>query len=61
MDISIIAPIGGIVALLFAIYLFFNVKKQSPGNEKMIELSNAIREGSMAFLKSEYKVLIIYG
>jgi len=60
MDISIIVPIGGIVALLFATYLFFTVKKQSSGNEKMKELSDAIREGAMAFLKSEYKVLVIF-
>ena len=60
MDISIIVPIGGIVALLFATYLFFTVKKQSPGNEKMQELSAAIRKGAMAFLKSEYKVLIVF-
>lgn len=60
MDIFLIVPIGGVVALLFATYLFFTVKKQSPGNEKMQELSNAIREGAMAFLKSEYKVLIVF-
>ncbi len=60
MDISIIVPIGGIVALLFSTYLFFTVKKQSSGNEKMKELSGAIREGAMAFLKSEYKVLVIF-
>jgi len=60
MDISIIVPIGGIVALIFATYLFSNVKKQSSGNEKMKELSGAIREGAMAFLKSEYKVLVIF-
>ncbi len=60
MDISVIVPIGGIVALLFSTYLFFTVKKQSSGNEKMKELSGAIREGAMAFLKSEYKVLIIF-
>jgi len=60
MDISIIVPIGGIVALLFATYLFFTVKKQSSGNEKMRELSGAIRDGAMAFLKSEYKVLVIF-
>jgi len=60
VDISIIVPIGGIVALLFATYLFFTVKKQSPGNEKMQELSAAIRKGAMAFLKSEYKVLIVF-
>jgi K(+)-stimulated pyrophosphate-energized sodium pump len=62
MDISAAAaaPIGGLVALIFAIFLYFNVKKQSPGNEKMQELSSAIRQGAMAFLKSEYKVLIIF-
>jgi len=60
MDISIFIPIGGLAALLFAIFLYMMVKKQSPGNEKMQELSNAIREGAMAFLKSEYKVLIVF-
>ena len=60
IDISIIAPIGGFISLLFAAFLFFNVKKQSTGSEKMREISNAIREGAMAFLKSEYKVIIIF-
>jgi K(+)-stimulated pyrophosphate-energized sodium pump len=59
-DISLIAPVGGILALLFAFYLYTSVKKQSPGNEKMKELSSAIRSGAMAFLKSEYKVLVIF-
>jgi len=53
-------PIGGFIALLFAIYLYLNVSKQDPGNEKMREISKAIREGAMAFLNSEYKVLMIF-
>jgi len=60
MDMSIIVPISGIFALFSAILLFYFVKKQSAGNEKMQELSSAIRKGSMAFLKSEYKILIIF-
>jgi len=60
MDLLIIAPVAGILALIFAAILYIIVKKQSPGNEKMQELSNAIRKGAMAFLKSEYKVLIIF-
>ena len=60
LDITILAPIGGVLALLFALYLFYSVKKQSPGNEKMKELSSAIRVGAMAFLKSEYKVLVVF-
>jgi len=60
MDLFILAPIGGIVSLIFAIILYISIKKENPGNEKMKELSKAIREGAMAFLKSEYKVLIIF-
>ncbi len=60
MDLSILAPIGGIIALFFAAFLYFNVKKQSSGNKKMKELGSAIREGAMAFLNAEYKVLIIF-
>ena len=60
MDLTIIVPILGLLALIFAVYLYFSVKKQSPGNEKMQELSNAIRQGAMAFLKSEYKVLVVF-
>ncbi len=60
MDLSLFVPICGILALFFATFLYLSVKRQSSGNEKMIELSNAIRKGAMAFLKSEYKVLIIF-
>jgi len=60
IDISIVVPIGGLIALIFALFLYFSVKKQSPGNEKMQELSGAIRKGAMAFLKSEYKVLVVF-
>ena len=60
IDISILAPIGGVIALIFSAILFFRVKKQSPGNKKMQELSSAIRKGAMAFLKSEYKVLVVF-
>ena len=61
MNMSVIIPsVGGILALLFAVFLFYTVKKKSPGNETMRELSNSIRDGAMAFLKSEYKVLIIF-
>jgi len=60
MDMSILAPIGGIAGLIFAIILYISIKKENPGNEKMKDLSKAIREGAMAFLKSEYKVLVIF-
>ena len=36
------------------------VLKQDPGNEKMQEISQATQEGAMAFLKAEWRVLIIF-
>ncbi|OGS41400.1 MAG: sodium-translocating pyrophosphatase [Euryarchaeota archaeon RBG_13_31_8] len=60
MDLSIIVPISGLIALLFAVYLVYKIRRQSSGNEKMREISNAIREGAMAFLKSENKILVVF-
>ena len=53
-------PLGGLIALLFAAFLYFRVSKQDPGNSKIRELTKAIREGAMAFLNSEYKVLMVF-
>ncbi|MCB1023433.1 MAG: sodium/proton-translocating pyrophosphatase, partial [Acidobacteria bacterium] len=36
------------------------VSKQATGEENMVELSNYIAEGAMAFLKAEWKVLAIF-
>ncbi|MEF8879590.1 MAG: sodium-translocating pyrophosphatase [Candidatus Thermoplasmatota archaeon] len=60
MDLSIMIPISGIIALFFGIYLYFSVKSQDAGNEKMQQISGSIREGAMAFLNSEYRVLIVF-
>lgn len=58
MDLVYIAPGAGLVALLFAAYLANSVLKESPGNAKMQEISQAIFEGAMAFLNRQYKTLI---
>ncbi|PIS39502.1 MAG: sodium-translocating pyrophosphatase [Candidatus Nealsonbacteria bacterium CG08_land_8_20_14_0_20_38_20] len=44
-----------IFSLSFAYFLIREVKKAKPGSGKMIEISLAIREGAIAFLKREYK------
>jgi K(+)-stimulated pyrophosphate-energized sodium pump len=36
------------------------VKKQNPGNEKMQGISKSIKEGAMAFLSAEYRLLAIF-
>lgn len=55
-----LAPIAGIIALIFAAYKAVVIGKAKPGNERMVEISDAIAEGAKAFLYSEYKVLVIF-
>jgi K(+)-stimulated pyrophosphate-energized sodium pump len=52
--------IVGPLALVIAIALYFRVKAQADGNETMNRIGGYIREGSMAFLTREYKVLAVY-
>ena len=36
------------------------VKKQDPGNEKMVSISSAIKKGALAFLNAEYRLLLFF-
>ena len=36
------------------------VKKQDPGNDKMVSISSAIKKGALAFLNAEYRLLFIF-
>jgi K(+)-stimulated pyrophosphate-energized sodium pump len=56
----IVAPIVGVLALLFALYKANSINKIDPGTERMKEISSYIQEGAMAFLKREYKSLSIF-
>ena len=49
-----------IVALLYATNLYVSVKREDSGNKRMIALSSYIHEGAMAFLKREYKIIILF-
>lgn len=51
------APLAGAAALVFAWIKSNWVDKQDPGDTKMVEIGALIREGAMAFLAREYKVL----
>lgn len=61
MDNLIFVPIGlAIVGLTFMLIKMAWVKKQSPGNERMQEISKNIKEGALAFLSAEYRLLSIF-
>ncbi len=53
-------PAAGALALLFAFWKASWIHRQKPGNEDMVEIGRAIREGAMAFLGREYRVLAVF-
>ncbi len=55
-----LVPAAGILALVYAFVKTTWINKQDPGDAKMVEIGQAIREGAMAFLATEYKVLAIF-
>ncbi|MEN6430495.1 MAG: sodium/proton-translocating pyrophosphatase, partial [Coriobacteriales bacterium] len=59
--IAWLAPLAALVGLGVAAFLASWVLKQDAGNERMREISKATQEGAMAFLKAEWRVLIIFG
>ena len=62
MEANIIyLPIAlALVGLLFMLVKMAWVKKQAPGDAKMQEISKAIKEGALAFLNAEYRLLLIF-
>jgi len=55
-----IAPIGAILALVFAMIFFYQVKAHDPGTARMQEIAGFVREGAFAYLKQQYKGVGIF-
>ncbi len=55
-----LVPAAGVLALIYAFIKTQWINKQDPGDAKMQEIGLAIREGAMAFLATEYRVLAIF-
>jgi K(+)-stimulated pyrophosphate-energized sodium pump len=58
--VLILALAAGVAAILLAVVFTRTVNAASQGNERMIELSAAIREGAMAFLRREYTWILVF-
>jgi K(+)-stimulated pyrophosphate-energized sodium pump len=54
------APYFGVAGFVLAFLIYGWVKRQPNGNERMVELEEMIHEGAMAFLKTEYSILIVF-
>jgi len=61
MNVSLLLiPTIGALALMFALYRSGWINRQNAGNERMQEIAGNIREGAMAFLIREYKILTVF-
>jgi K(+)-stimulated pyrophosphate-energized sodium pump len=58
--VLVLALVAGVAALVLAIVYTRAVTAFSPGNARMIELSTAIREGAMAFIRREYTWIAVF-
>ncbi|MCL2193569.1 MAG: sodium-translocating pyrophosphatase, partial [Treponema sp.] len=52
--------VGAVIAIGFAFIQQRRVLKNSEGNDKMKEIAKAIREGANAYLKRQYRLVIIF-
>lgn len=56
-SIFILVPIASILALVFAWIFFKSMMKNSEGTDRMKEIAQYVRDGAMAYLKRQYKVV----
>ena len=58
-NIFILVPLASLLALAFAWYFFKSMMKYSEGTPRMKEIAQYVREGAMAYLKRQYKVVAL--
>lgn len=58
--ITYLVPVAGVLALIYAFLRTQWVKKQDVGTEVMAEIAQNIADGARAFLRREYRVLVIF-
>ncbi len=56
-NIFLLVPFASILALIFAWFFFKSMMKNSEGTDRMKEIAQYVREGAMAYLKRQYKVV----
>jgi len=55
-----LAPAGSVLALIFAYIFYRSMMAMDEGNETMREIAQHVRDGSMAYLRQQYKVVTIF-
>ena len=60
MDLVYLAPIGAILALLFAGYSYMSIRRESTGTELMQKIAAAIHDGAMVYLNRQYRAIAVF-
>ncbi|MBP7652003.1 sodium-translocating pyrophosphatase [Candidatus Dependentiae bacterium] len=55
----VLAPLGSVLALIFAYIFFITMKKSDPGDENMQKIAGYVQRGAMAYLKRQYTTVAI--
>ena len=53
-----LVPFAGLIALITARLFYVGVSKESEGTDKMKEIAGYVREGAMAYLRRQYKIIV---
>jgi K(+)-stimulated pyrophosphate-energized sodium pump len=60
LDVALLVPLAGVIGLLYAYVSARWISAQDTGTDAMRAIAGYIREGAMAFLAREYRVLAIF-
>ncbi|MBF0293437.1 MAG: sodium-translocating pyrophosphatase [Nitrospinae bacterium] len=59
-QVILFAEVAGVISVLYAVFLILRIMRLPEGTEKMISISGAIREGAMAYLNRQSKVIAVF-
>ena len=54
-----LAPAGAVLALLFAFIFYRSIMSHSEGDDEMIRIAQAVRDGAYAYLRRQYRVVTL--
>jgi len=54
---SLLIPVAALIALFSALFFYKSMKRKSEGDQKMKDIAQYVREGAMAYLKRQYKIV----
>ncbi|HNX41688.1 MAG TPA: sodium-translocating pyrophosphatase [Candidatus Aminicenantes bacterium] len=55
----LLAPLGSMMALVFAFYFYKDMVRKDPGTPEMQKIAGYVKKGALAYLKRQYKVVSI--